>query len=99
MGSEWKAISDDSRRQILLLLKKKNMTPSEIAKKFNFTFPAISSHLRILKEADLVTEIKQGKNRIYSLNEEKTLEMMKFFGMISSTQLESLKEYVERKRK
>ena len=99
MGSAWKALSDDNRRQILLLLKKKSMTPSEIAKYFNFTFPAISSHLRILKEADLITEIRQGKNRIYSLNKGKTLEMMKFFGIISGYQLRSLKEYVERKRK
>ena len=99
MGSAWKAISDDSRREILLLLKKKSMTPSEIAKNFDFTFPAISSHLRILKEAELITEIKQGKNRIYSLNKDKTLEMMKFFGMMSGYQMRSLKEYVERKTK
>ncbi len=98
MGSAWKAISDDTRREILLLLKKKNMTPSEITKYFNFTFPAISSHLRILKEAELITEIKQGKNRIYSLNKDKTLEMMKFFGMVSGYQLRSIKEYVEKKR-
>jgi len=52
MGSPWKAISDDSRREILLLLKKKDMVPTKIAEHFNFTLPALSSHLRILKDAD-----------------------------------------------
>ena len=79
MESSWKAISDDSRRQILLLLKKKEMTPTEIAQHFKFSRPAVSSHLRILKNSDLIREKKIGKNRIYSLNTEKTYEMMKFF--------------------
>lgn len=54
MDSIWKAISDDSRRQILLLLKKKELTPTEIAQHFEFSQPAVSSHLRILKSSDLV---------------------------------------------
>ena len=44
MGSPWKAISDDSRREILLLLKKKDMIPSEIAEHFNFTLIS-STHI------------------------------------------------------
>jgi len=80
--SPWKAISDDSRRQILILLKEKDMTPTEISKHFQFTMPAISTHLRILKNSDLVVQNKIGKNRIYSLNREKALEMMNFFAGI-----------------
>jgi predicted transcriptional regulator len=56
MGSPWKALSDDSRREILLLLKKKDMIPTEIAEHFDFTLPAVSSHPRILKDANLITE-------------------------------------------
>jgi len=74
--------SDDSRRQILILLKEKDMTPTEISKHFQFTMPAISTHLRILKNSDLVVQNKIGKNRIYSLNREKALEMMNFFAGI-----------------
>jgi len=92
MGSPWKAISDDSRREILLLLKKKDMVPTEIAEHFNFTLPALSSHLHILKEADL---IKHGKNRFYSLNRDKTLELVEFFEDMYDYNLKSLKEYVE----
>ena len=82
MESPWKAMSDDSRRQILILLKEKDMTPTEISKHFQFTMPAISTHLRILKNSDLVVQNKIGKNRIYSLNREKALEMMNFFAGI-----------------
>jgi DNA-binding transcriptional ArsR family regulator len=99
MGSKWKALSDDSRREILLLLKKKEMAPTEIAEHFNFTLPALSSHLRILKDADLVTENKHGKNKFYSLNRRKTLDLVAFFEDMYDYNLNSLKEYVENKER
>lgn len=79
MGSPWKALSDDSRRRILLLLKDKHMTPSEVAKHFQFSMPAISTHLRVLREADLIAEQKHGKNRFYSINQKQALDLMKYF--------------------
>jgi ArsR family transcriptional regulator len=97
MGSPWKALSDDSRRGILLLLKDKDMIPTEIAEHFNFTLPALSSHLRILKDADLVSEIKRGQNRFYSLNRKTTSELVLFFDDMYDYNLNSLKEYVENK--
>ena len=95
MESPWKALSDDNRRQILFLLKEKDLTPTEIAKHFQFTLSAVSTHLRILKNSDLVTENKIGKNRIYSLNKEKTLEMMRFFAEMWDYNLKGLKESLE----
>ncbi|MBI1828031.1 MAG: winged helix-turn-helix transcriptional regulator [Thaumarchaeota archaeon] len=82
MGSPWKAIADDSRREILLLLRKRQMTPDQLAEHFQFTPPALSTHLRILREADLITEKKLGKNRYYSLDEAKSLEIINFFEKI-----------------
>jgi ArsR family transcriptional regulator, arsenate/arsenite/antimonite-responsive transcriptional repressor len=99
MGSPWKALSDDSRRQILLLLKSKKMTPSQIAEHFEFSMPAVSTHLRVLKEADLISEQKQGKNKFYSINQKQTLELMKFFENMWGYKLDSLKEFVENKEK
>jgi ArsR family transcriptional regulator, arsenate/arsenite/antimonite-responsive transcriptional repressor len=99
MGSPWKALSDDGRREILLLLKRGDMIPTDIAEHFNFTMPALSSHLRILKDADLVRERKEGKNRFYSLNRKRTLELVEFFEDIYDYNLKSLKEYVETKEK
>ena len=99
MGSAWKALSDDNRRQILLLLKDKDMTPSEIARHFDFTLPAVSTHLRVLREAELITEQKQGKNKFYSVNQKQTLEVMKFFESMWGYKMDSLKEFVENREK
>jgi len=68
MGCPFKAISDNTRREILLYLSQGDTIAGEIADKFNISKPAISNHLKILKEADLVNEKKVKQNRIYSLN-------------------------------
>lgn len=99
MGSPWKAIADDSRREILMLLKKHPMTPSEISKHFDFTFAAVSVHLRVLRDAGLVTEVREGKNRYYSINQKEALELLKFFENLWNYQLHSLKEFVQNKEK
>jgi DNA-binding transcriptional ArsR family regulator len=100
MGSPWKALSDDNRRRILLLLKEKDMiTPTDIADHFDFTLPGVSINLRILKEADLITEKKEGKNRLYSLNRKKASELVQFFDDMYDYKLKSLKEYVENKKR
>jgi DNA-binding transcriptional ArsR family regulator len=49
MGLPWKALSDSNRRQIMLLLKNKEMLPTQIAERLNFTIPAVSTSLRILR--------------------------------------------------
>lgn len=99
MESVWRAVADDNRREILMLLRKRKMTPSELTEHFQFTPPALSSHLRILKNADLVTEERLGKNRIYSLNEKKSLEILNFFEKMWGYNLNSLKEYIENKER
>ena len=99
MGSPWKAVADDSRRQVLLLLKEKERTPSEIAMHFDFTLPALSMHLKVLKDAGLVSERREGKNRYYSVNRESISEMMRFFDLFWDDRLKSLKEYVESKER
>jgi DNA-binding transcriptional ArsR family regulator len=52
-----------------------------------------------LKDADLIAEKKQGKNRFYSLNRRRTLELVGFFEDMYDYNLKSLKEYVEAKEK
>jgi ArsR family transcriptional regulator, arsenate/arsenite/antimonite-responsive transcriptional repressor len=46
VGSSWKAMAGDNRRQMPLLLKDGEKTPTEMAKSFEFTLPALSTHLR-----------------------------------------------------
>ena len=97
MGSPWKAIADDSRRQILVMLKEKERTPTEIATHFDFTLPALSTHLRVLRDANLVSERKEGQKRLYSVNRDRISEMMRFFDAFWDDRLRGLKEYVENK--
>lgn len=68
MNTIFKALNDETRREILELLRKKDMTAGEIAEQFNISKPSISHHLDILKQADLVTNEKQGQFVNYSLN-------------------------------
>jgi DNA-binding transcriptional ArsR family regulator len=81
MSSPWKAVADDSRRQMLLILKDGEKTPSEIATHFDFTLPALSTHLKVLRDAGLVSERKKGQNRFYSVNRDSMSEMMQFFDL------------------
>lgn len=81
MGSPWKAAADDSRRQMLLILKDGEKTPSEIATYFDFTPPALFTHLKVLRDAGLVSERKKGQNRFYSVNRDSMSEMMQFFDL------------------
>ena len=63
-----KALSDPVRREILDLLKTKRLSAGEICDHFNITAAAISRHLSVLKEADLIRDDRQGKYIFYELN-------------------------------
>ncbi|MFD2908945.1 autorepressor SdpR family transcription factor [Flavobacterium ardleyense] len=68
MNAIFKALNDETRREILELLRVKEMTAGDIADQFNISKPSISHHLDILKRADMVTSEKKGQFVIYSLN-------------------------------
>jgi DNA-binding transcriptional ArsR family regulator len=64
----FKALSDQTRRQILTLLKEKDLTAGEIASHFDMKKPSVSHHLKILKHADLISDERDGQHIYYSLN-------------------------------
>ncbi len=68
MNVLFKALNDKTRRQILELLKERDMNAGEIAQQFQMTKPSISHHLDLLKRAGLITSEKQGQFVVYSLN-------------------------------
>mgnify|MGYP000547152003 FL=1 len=68
MNAIFKALNDETRRDILELLRKQEMTAGDIADQFHISKPSISHHLDILKRADLVTSEKKGQFVVYSLN-------------------------------
>ncbi|MBS1779467.1 MAG: winged helix-turn-helix transcriptional regulator [Bacteroidetes bacterium] len=78
MDKLFKALNDQTRRDILELLKKRDMTAGEIAEHFNISKPSISHHLDILKQAELVDADKQGQFIYYSLNTTVVDEFLKW---------------------
>ncbi|MBS7254422.1 autorepressor SdpR family transcription factor [Flavobacterium branchiicola] len=68
MNDIFKALNDATRREILELLKQKDLSAGEIADAFNISKPSISHHLDILKRADLITSEKKGQFIIYAIN-------------------------------
>jgi len=63
-----KALSDPVRREILNLLKNGRMAAGEITEKFEITGAAVSRHLSVLREADLIRDNREGKFIFYELN-------------------------------
>lgn len=68
MQTTLRALSDPTRREILNLLKVKRLSAGDIVRHFDISGAAISKHLTILKEADLVRDTREGKFIYYELN-------------------------------
>lgn len=79
MNILFKALNDQTRRDILELLKDKDLTAGEIADQFNISKPSISHHLDLLKQAELVEAVKQGQYIYYSLNTTVVDDIIKWF--------------------
>ena len=71
-----KALSDPNRREILELLKSDRLSAGEIAEKFPVSGAAVSKHLSVLKEADLIRDAREGKFIYYELNTSVLEEVM-----------------------
>jgi DNA-binding transcriptional ArsR family regulator len=63
----FRAVSDPTRRQMLELLRVREHTVAELAAPFAMSQPAVSQHLRVLRDAGLVDVRKEGRHRIYRL--------------------------------
>lgn len=74
----FKALSDETRVTILLLLAKQNVCAKGIAKRLNISEAAVSQHIKVLKEAGLIVGYKKGYRVHYSVNEE-TLDALTTF--------------------
>src|SRR5579871_4329967 len=64
----FKALSDPTRREILRLLRRGEMTAGDLAERFDMTKPTMSHHFSVLKEADLLTSRRDGQQIWYGLN-------------------------------
>jgi ArsR family transcriptional regulator len=68
MNTIFRALNDQTRRDIIEMLKKGDLTAGEIADQFNISKPSISHHLDLLRQAGLVESLKEGQFIYYSLN-------------------------------
>ncbi len=83
MSIDYRALSDPTRRQILKLLREKDLTAGEIAEHFTMTKPSLSKHFNILRSAGLIQGEKSGVTITYHLNvsvlEEAIMALMEIF--------------------
>jgi ArsR family transcriptional regulator len=84
LNALFKALNDPIRRDILDLLKDKDMSAGDIAEHFNIGKPTISHHLDLLRQAGLVTSAKQGQFIIYSISTTVLDEMLQWIYQIKS---------------
>lgn len=91
-----RAISEPNRREILRIVWTEELPAGDIASHFAVTRPAISQHLRVLKEAGLVTERRDGTRRLYRARPEGLGELRAFLEGMWDDSLERLKAVAER---
>jgi DNA-binding transcriptional ArsR family regulator len=68
MNEAFKALADPTRREILRLLRRGEMTAGELAERFDMAKPSVSHHFNVLKQADLITSRRDGQQIFYALN-------------------------------
>ncbi|MEV6319446.1 metalloregulator ArsR/SmtB family transcription factor [Streptomyces sp. NPDC051776] len=98
------AIADPVRREILAMLRGTSLTVNEIARRFTISRPAISRHLRVLRESGLVRDEVRGRQRFYTLDPAPLAELADWIGRISAPagwehRLDALETEVRRTRR
>ncbi|MDX6483421.1 MAG: hypothetical protein QOE95_1192 [Gaiellaceae bacterium] len=89
------ALGDPTRRSIFERLRAGPRAVGELARELPVSRPAVSQHLRVLKEAGLVTEQRNGTRRIYGVDAASVAELRDYFDGFWSDALESFKQAVE----
>ena len=96
MDEQLRALADPRRRQILKLIRIRELAAGQIAAYFEVTRPAISQHLTVLKQAGLVTERRDGTRRLYRARPEGLADVREFIDGFWTSALARLKTEIER---
>jgi DNA-binding transcriptional ArsR family regulator len=89
------AIADPTRRRVLELVRDAEVPAGEIAAQFPVSRPAVSRHLRVLREAGLVQERRVGRERLYRANPEPLAELREWLDGYWAGRLDALKRLAE----
>jgi DNA-binding transcriptional ArsR family regulator len=95
------AVADPTRRAILDQLRHGSAPVTEIAANFQMSRPAVSKHLRVLREARLVTEKRDGRQRVYELTPaplQQFASWLEGYRQFWQANLQSLKRHVENRK-
>jgi DNA-binding transcriptional ArsR family regulator len=93
------ALSEPRRREILRLVRDRELAAGEIATHFDVTRPAVSQHLTVLKNAGLLSERREGTRRLYRARPEGLAELRSFLDGFWEHGLERLKAEAEREQR
>ena len=95
----FRALADPTRRNILQMLSKNEMTIAEVAENFQMTRAAVKKHLTILREGDLITVRTSGRTRLNALNTDGMRRVFDWFGYFDAfwdDRLATLKTEIEK---
>jgi DNA-binding transcriptional ArsR family regulator len=90
-----RALAEPQRRRILRLVRDGEQPAGTIAEHFDITHQAVSQHLRVLKDAGLLVERREGTRRLYVLRPEALTSLQEFLDELWPTSLSRLKNVVE----
>src|SRR5205807_5826239 len=93
------AIAQPKRREILRLLSAGELSAGQVASRFAVTQPAISQHLKVLKDVGLVSERREGTKRMLSVRAEGLAELHDFLAEVLPGKLDRLKEVAEKEER
>ena len=99
MEAALKAIGEPRRREILRLVRDHELSAGEIASQFEISWPAVSQHLGVLKEAGLVNERRNGTRRLYRARLDGLADLKAFLDEFWGERLEVLKREAEREER
>lgn len=98
LQQSFRALSDPTRRQILMQLSSEDLTIAQVSNKFDLSRTAVRKHLAILEEGNLITVTPRGKERVNQLNADGlklTSEWFDYFNQFWDTRLKTLKSTIE----
>jgi DNA-binding transcriptional ArsR family regulator len=97
-GSFWDALGDPTRRQIFERLREGPRSVGELAEGLPVSRPAVSQHLRVLKQAGLVSDRRNGTRRLYRVEPEALLEIRDMFDRFWTDALERFRDEARKEK-
>jgi len=98
----FQALSDSTRRSILLQVREKDHSVNDIAAQFQISLPAVSKHLKVLERAGLISRKKDGRKRLCHAEPSllaQPIAWLEFYQSFWNDKLDSLKAFVEKENK